>query len=180
VIMVTRIPGDPSVSPGGHPDGLKKKKRVRSFFWKTIPAEQVKGRANLWTQGQVQQDFQIDVETIEELFTQNDGPPASTASLIRGGKARVSFREAKDEVSILDSKRALNIAIFLKQFKRSNQALVDDIHHGNSESLGAEHLRELLKLLPEKEEVKLCRWACSAAGEEAEGVPRGRLPALIG
>ncbi|KAM4714156.1 uncharacterized protein FYW61_019222 isoform 2-T2 [Anableps anableps] len=137
---------------GGHPGGLKKKKRVRSFFWKTIPAEQVKGHANLWTQGQVQQDYQIDVQKIEELFTQNDGPPASAPT--RGRKARVSFREAKDEVSILDSKRGLNIAIFLKQFKRSNQTLVDEIHHGNSESFGAEPLRELLKLLPEKEEVK--------------------------
>uniref|UniRef100_A0A3P9MZE7 FH2 domain-containing protein n=1 Tax=Poecilia reticulata TaxID=8081 RepID=A0A3P9MZE7_POERE len=133
-----------------NPGGLKKKKRVRSFFWKTIPAEQVKGHANLWTQGPVQQDFQIDVQKIEELFTQSDGPPVSTPT--RGGKTRVSFREAKDEVSILDSKRGLNIAIFLKQFKRSNQTLVDEIRHGNSESFGAEPLRELLKLLPDKDE----------------------------
>ncbi|XP_015248126.1 PREDICTED: FH2 domain-containing protein 1-like [Cyprinodon variegatus] len=144
-------PPPPLLPTGG---GLKKKKRVRSFFWKTIPAEQVKGHANLWTQGQVQQDFQIDVKKIEELFTQNDGPPASKATPTRGGKTRLSFREAKDEVSILDAKRGLNISIFLKQFKRSNQAIVDDIHHGNSESFGAEPLRELLKLLPEKEEVK--------------------------
>ncbi|XP_047240913.1 FH2 domain-containing protein 1-like isoform X1 [Girardinichthys multiradiatus] len=135
----------------GNPGGLKKKKRVRSFFWKTIPAEKVKGRANLWTQGHVEQNFQIDVQKIEELFTQNDGPPASTT--IRGGRARVSL-ESKDEVSILDAKRGLNIAIFLKQFKKSNQTLVDDIHHGNSESFGTEPLRELLKLLPEKEEAK--------------------------
>ncbi|XP_014874843.1 FH2 domain-containing protein 1-like [Poecilia latipinna] len=145
-------PPPPPLLPAGNPGGLKKKKRVRSFFWKTIPAEQVKGHANLWTQGPVQQDFQIDVQKIEELFTQSDGPPVSM--LTRGGKTRVSFREAKDEVSILDSKRGLNIAIFLKQFKRSNQTLVDEIHHGNSESFGAEPLRELLKLLPDKDEVK--------------------------
>uniref|UniRef100_A0A3B3WUE9 FH2 domain-containing protein n=1 Tax=Poecilia mexicana TaxID=48701 RepID=A0A3B3WUE9_9TELE len=145
-------PPPPPLLPAGNPGGLKKKKRVRSFFWKTIPAEQVKGHANLWTQGPVQQDFQIDVQKIEELFTQSDGPPVSTPT--RGGKTRVSFREAKDEVSILDSKRGLNIAIFLKQFKRSNQTLVDEIRHGNSESFGAEPLRELLKLLPDKDEVK--------------------------
>ncbi|XP_027893243.1 FH2 domain-containing protein 1-like [Xiphophorus couchianus] len=145
-------PPPPPLLPADNPGGMKKKKRVRSFFWKTIPAEQVKGHANLWTQGPVQQDFQIDVQKIEELFTQSDGPPVSTPT--RGGKTRVSFREAKDEVSILDSKRGLNIAIFLKQFKRSNQTLVDEIRHGNSESFGAEPLRELLKLLPEKDEVK--------------------------
>ncbi|XP_073331640.1 uncharacterized protein [Pagrus major] len=39
----------------------------------------------------------------------------------------------------------------------ANQAIVDDIHHGNSEPYGAEPLRELLKLLPETEEVKKLR-----------------------
>ncbi|XP_040887510.1 FH2 domain-containing protein 1-like isoform X2 [Toxotes jaculatrix] len=142
--------GDPA---GG---GLRKKKRVRSFFWKTIPEEQVKGRANLWTQGRVQQQYQIDVQTIEELFGQSDGQSnaKATPTPTRGGRSRSSFRESKEEVSILDSKRGMNIGIFLKQFKRSNQTIVDDIRHGNSEPYGAEPLRELLKLLPETEEVK--------------------------
>ncbi|KAM6959801.1 uncharacterized protein LKV04_021451 [Tautogolabrus adspersus] len=149
-------PPMPPLLPGlGNPEGgLRKKKRVRSFFWKTIPEDQVKGRANLWTQGQVQQQFQIDVQTIEELFGQNDSKSNAKATLTRGGKTRSSFREAKEEVTILDSKRGMNFGIFLKQFKRSNQTIVDDIHHGNSEAYGAEPLRELLKLLPEIEEVE--------------------------
>ncbi|KAI3376040.1 hypothetical protein L3Q82_016573 [Scortum barcoo] len=159
--------------------GLRKKRRVRSFFWKTIPEDQVKGRTNLWTQSRVkQQQYEIDVRTIEELFGQNDCQSDAKATPTRGGKIRSSFREAKEEISILDSKRGMNIGIFLKQFKRtdqasscetlfpaadigphctflwSNQMIVDDIHHGNSEPYGAEPLRELLKLLPEPEEVK--------------------------
>nr|XP_046236950.1 FH2 domain-containing protein 1-like [Scatophagus argus] len=149
-------PPMPPLLPGlGDPvGGLRKTKRVRSFFWKTIPEDQVKGRANLWTQGQVQQQYQIDARTIEELFGQNDSQSHAKSPPARGGKIRSSFRESKEEVSILDSKRGMNIAIFLKQFKRSNQAIVDDIHHGNSEPYGAEPLRELLKLLPEAEEVR--------------------------
>ncbi|XP_053199596.1 FH2 domain-containing protein 1-like [Scomber japonicus] len=151
-------PPPPPLAPllpglGDPTGGLKKKKRVRSFFWKTIPEEQVKGRANVWTQGLVQQQYQIDVQTIEELFGQNDSQNAK-ATPSRGGKARSSFRDTKEEVSILDSKRGMNIGIFLKQFKRSNQAIVDDIRHGNGELYGAEALRELLKLLPETDEVK--------------------------
>lgn len=126
---------------------------MRSFFWKTIPAEQVKGRANLWTQGLVQQEYQIDVQTIEELFGQNDSQSNAKTTPKRGGKARSSFRDIREEVSILDSKRGMNIGIFLKQFKRSNQVIVDDIRHGNSDPYGAEPLRELLKLLPDTEEV---------------------------
>ncbi|XP_071391193.1 FH2 domain-containing protein 1-like, partial [Centroberyx affinis] len=114
----------------------------------------VKGRANLWTQGRVQQQYQIDVRTIEELFGQSDCQSNAGAPPTRGGKARGSFRESREEVSILDSKRGMNIGIFLKQFKRPNQTIIDDIRHGNSESYGVEPLRELLKLLPETEEVK--------------------------
>ncbi|XP_053716992.1 FH2 domain-containing protein 1-like [Synchiropus splendidus] len=133
-------------------EGLRKKKRVRSFYWKTIPEEQVKGRANLWTLDRVQEKYQIDVQTIEELFGQNESSQP-TVPLSRGGKARGSFRETKDEVCILDAKRGMNIGIFLKQFKRASQVIVDDIHHGNSEAFGVEPLKELLKLLPETEEV---------------------------
>ncbi|KAM9335895.1 uncharacterized protein ABDE67_020890 [Symphorus nematophorus] len=149
-------PPMPPLLPGlGDPvGGLRKKKRVRSFFWKTIPEDQVKGRANLWTQGRVQQQYQIDVRTIEELFGQNDTQSDAKTAPSRGRKTRSSFRETKDEVSILDSKRGMNIGIFLKQFKRTNQAIIDDIHHGNSEPYGVEPLRELQKLLPEPEEVK--------------------------
>ncbi|XP_029931800.1 FH2 domain-containing protein 1-like [Myripristis murdjan] len=150
-------PPPPPLAPGlGDPGGgLMRKKRVRSFFWKTIPEDQVRGRANLWTQGQVQQQrFQIDVQTIEELFGHNDCQSKAGAPPTRGGKTRGSFRENRDEVSILDSKRGMNVGIFLKQFKRSNQAIVDDIRHGNSAAFGAEPLRELLKLLPETEEVR--------------------------
>ncbi|KAF7641952.1 hypothetical protein LDENG_00267630 [Lucifuga dentata] len=170
-------PPPPLFSGLGDPtDGLRRKKRVRSFFWKTIPEDQVKGRANLWTQRRVQQQYQIDVQTIEELFGQKDcqsnaGTPPTRGGKARssfretkqevkgranlwtqrrvqqqyqidvqtieelfgqkdcqsnagtpptrGGKARSSFRETKQEVSILDSKRGMNIGIFLKQFKRS-------------------------------------------------------------
>lgn len=111
----------------------------------------MKGRPNLWTQGRGRKQFHIDIQTIEELFGQND---ESKIMGTRGGSARSSFREAKGEVSILDSKRAMNVGIFLKQFKRSNQTIADDIRRGNSEQFGAELLRELLKLLPETEEVK--------------------------
>lgn len=38
---------------------------------------------------------------------------------------------------------------------RSNISIIEDIRYGNSDVYGAEPLRELLKLLPESEEVRL-------------------------
>ncbi|XP_036418402.1 FH2 domain-containing protein 1-like isoform X2 [Colossoma macropomum] len=48
----------------------------------------------------------------------------------------------------------MNVAIFLKRFKKSNQSIIEDILHGNSDAFGPEPLRELLKLLPESDEVE--------------------------
>ncbi|CAL8383930.1 unnamed protein product [Arctogadus glacialis] len=140
----------------GDPSTGQKKRRVRSFLWKTIPAEKVRGGANLWSQGQGQQ-HEMDISTIHELFGQKDRPSTPGSALNRAGPGRTSCREPKEEVSILNSKRGMNVAIFLKQFKRSNHSMVEDIRHGNSAMFGAEPLRELLKLLPETEEVKKLR-----------------------
>lgn len=126
---------------------------MRKLFWKTIPEHQVKGRPNLWTRGPAEQ-HQIDVQTIEELFGHDDCQSQSKVPPTRGGRGRTSFREVKEEVCILDAKRGMNIGIFLKQFKRSNESIVEDIRSGNSEVYGPEPLRELLKLLPESDEVK--------------------------
>nr|XP_048703590.1 FH2 domain-containing protein 1 [Caretta caretta]XP_048703591.1 FH2 domain-containing protein 1 [Caretta caretta]XP_048703592.1 FH2 domain-containing protein 1 [Caretta caretta] len=128
-----------------------KKKRMRSFFWKTIPEEQVRGKTNIWTIAARRQQFQIDTKTIEELFGQQEetnlqGPRRRTS--------KSSFKDTKEEISILDSKRSMNIGIFLKQFKKPAQSIIEDINQGKGDLGGCEMLREFLKLLPEAEEVK--------------------------
>ncbi|ELW64793.1 FH2 domain-containing protein 1 [Tupaia chinensis] len=133
---------------------LGKKKRMRSFFWKTIPEEQVRGKTNIWTLAARQQHhYQIDTKTIEELFGQQEDTGRATLCR-RGGPFNSSLRDAREEITLLDAKRSMNIGIFLKQFKKSPQCIVDDIHQGRSEHYGSETLREFLKLLPESEEVK--------------------------
>ncbi|EPY78736.1 hypothetical protein CB1_001022002 [Camelus ferus] len=127
---------------------------MRSFFWKTIPEEQVRGKTNIWTLAARQQHhYQIDTKTIEELFGQQEDTTKSPLSK-RGGASNASFREAREEITILDAKRNMNIGIFLKQFKKSPPSIVEDIHQGKSEHYGSETLREFLKLLPESEEIK--------------------------
>lgn len=71
---------------------------MRSFFWKTIPEEQVRGKTNIWTlAAKQQQHYQIDKKTIEELFGQQED--TSKASLPRrGGALNSSFRDAREEV----------------------------------------------------------------------------------
>ncbi|XP_062964749.1 FH2 domain-containing protein 1 [Cynocephalus volans] len=150
-------PPPPGLPPTSHMNGyshLGKKKRMRSFFWKTIPEEQVRGKTNIWTLAARQQHhYQIDTKTIEELFGQQEDTTKSSLPR-RGGTLNSSFRDAREEITILDAKRSMNIGIFLKQFKKSPQSIVEDIHQGKSEHYGSETLREFLKLLPESEEEK--------------------------
>ncbi|NWU70483.1 FHDC1 protein, partial [Pterocles burchelli] len=131
-------------------DNHSKKKRMRSFFWKTIPEEQVRGKNNIWTIA-ARPQYQIDTKTIEELFGQQEETKPQDP---RSRSVKSSFNETKEEVSILDAKRSMNIGIFLKQFKKSAESIIEDIYNGRSEPYGSELLHEFLKLLPEAEEVK--------------------------
>ncbi|NWU01412.1 FHDC1 protein, partial [Urocynchramus pylzowi] len=133
----------------GH-DSHGKKKRMRSFFWKTIPEEQVRGKNNIWTIA-ARPQYQIDTKTIEELFGQQEEVKPQDS---RNRSLKSSFKETKEEVAILDAKRSMNIGIFLKQFKKSAESIIEDIYHGRSQPYGSELLHEFLKLLPEAEEVK--------------------------
>ncbi|XP_019717943.1 FH2 domain-containing protein 1 [Hippocampus comes] len=151
-------PPPPSLAVA-HPG--RKKRRVRSFFWKPIPEEKVHERPNIWTLSARRQQYQIDVRSVEELFGQQEeagtggrGPPSASGTAAGVSRSR-SFKESsKEEISILDSKRGMNVGIFLKQFKKSNRCIVEDIRQGHGGTYGAQPLKDLLKLLPDADEMK--------------------------
>ncbi|KAM9315344.1 FH2 domain-containing protein 1 [Pholidichthys leucotaenia] len=153
------LPPPPATLSIGH--NGRKKRRVRSFYWKPIPEEKVRGKPNIWTLAVRQQQYQIDVRSVEELFGQQEeavagvrGSGATTGASTHAPRSR-SFKEnKKDKISILDSKRGMNVGIFLKQFKKSNRSIVEDIRRGDGKIYGAELLKDLLKLLPDVEEIK--------------------------
>ncbi|XP_029293920.1 LOW QUALITY PROTEIN: FH2 domain-containing protein 1 [Cottoperca gobio] len=152
----------PPPPPANTSTNHRKKRRVRSFFWKPIPEEKVRGKPNIWTMSvRQQQQYQIDVRSVEELFGQQEeaatgvrGATQAAGTSTRLARSR-SFKESsKDEINILDSKRGMNVGIFLKQFKKSNLSIVEDIRQGQGKIYGAELLKDLLKLLPDVEEIK--------------------------
>lgn len=140
------------------PEGnlVEKKRRVRSFYWKPIPEDRVKQQdgPNLWSLDQSSRDpLHIDIRAIEELFGHEDTPSATMTSATIG-RRRASVKDLRPQITILGSRRSLNISIFLKHFKKSSESLLDDILLGNTGVFSVESLRELLKLLPEEDEVK--------------------------
>lgn len=47
----------------------------------------------------------------------------------------------------------MQVNIFLRQFKASNDVIVGLIKEGDAEKIGAEKLKGLIKIIPERDEV---------------------------
>lgn len=60
-------------------------------------------------------------------------------------------------MTLLDGKRSLNVNIFLKQFRSSNEDIIQLIRDGEHDDVGAEKLRGLLKILPEVDELDMLK-----------------------
>ncbi|XP_038829574.1 inverted formin-2-like [Salvelinus namaycush] len=129
--------------------------KMRNFNWDAIPKHVVVGKHNIWTEEKTLGEYELDTQRIEELFShsqqQGQGQKALNRQSIRG---KPTNSQGTEVVSILNSKRSMNVGIFLKQFKRPVGDMIKDISSGNGLKFGTGKLKELCKLLPEKEEVK--------------------------
>ncbi|KAK2880876.1 hypothetical protein Q8A67_018144 [Cirrhinus molitorella] len=147
-------PPPPALFPGGGPftRGPMRASKMRNFNWEAIPKDTVLGKHNIWT-AEKNSEFELDTKRMEELFSRNEQKQVKAT-------ARCSVRQSPtnapgpEMVTILNSKKNMNIGIFLKQFKRSVSGMIDDIINGRGERFGTGKLKELCKLLPEDGEVR--------------------------
>jgi inverted formin-2 len=61
------------------------------------------------------------------------------------------------QITLLDGKRSLNVNIFVKQFRSTNDQITQMIRDGEHDEIGAEKLRGLLKILPEFDELEMLK-----------------------
>ncbi|CAM5073494.1 unnamed protein product [Natator depressus] len=125
-----------------------RRSKLRSVHWTAIPAERVRGHRSVWTASSRHDRAPLDVEHLEKLFGEQPGWGPRGPSLLG---------RPQGQVSLLDSKKILNLEIFLKQFKRPVQQIVADLQAGAGALYGAEKLLELCKMLPDAEEVRKLR-----------------------
>ena len=57
----------------------------------------------------------------------------------------------------MDGKRCLNISIFLRQFRSSNDDIIQMILEGDHDDFEAEKLKGLMKILPEMDEIEMLK-----------------------
>ncbi|XP_029030013.1 FH2 domain containing 3 [Betta splendens] len=131
------------------------RRSMKKLNWDAIPSQHVLGKLNVWTSKRTQRDLVLDIRSMEELFSHVDKRASLSSSKVVGRKPDgvIPFSQ-EPQVTVLDSKKSMNIGIFLRHFKRPVREMVQDIHQGNWLKFGAGKLKELCKLLPDRSEVK--------------------------
>ncbi|GAB1862380.1 FH2 domain-containing protein 1 [Camponotus japonicus] len=138
--------------------------KMKTINWNKIPNHKVIGKRNIWSlvanEHQNSPMADLDWAEMEGLFCQQAPPlipPATCSSSCGIGVDVERRRREPTEIALLDGKRSLNVNIFLKQFRSSNEDIIQLIREGGHDDIGAEKLRGLLKILPEVDELEMLK-----------------------
>ncbi|XP_078122681.1 FH2 domain containing 3 isoform X1 [Sander vitreus] len=156
-VMAVPPPPPPPLPPPPPPFDSRtvQRRSMKKLNWDTIPSQRVLGKQNVWTSKRPQRDLVLDIRSMEELFSHGDKQASLRNSRVMGLTSDgMGLYSQEPQVTILDSKKSMNIGIFLRHFKRPMTEVVQDICQGNWLRFGTGKLKELCKLLPEESEVK--------------------------
>ncbi|XP_063118224.1 inverted formin-2 isoform X5 [Rattus norvegicus] len=125
--------------------------RMKKLNWQKLPSNVARERNSMWAtlSSPCTAEVEPDFSSIEQLFSFPMAKPKEPSA--------APARKEPKEVTFLDSKKSLNLNIFLKQFKCSNEEVTGMIQAGDTSKFDVEVLKQLLKLLPEKHEIENLR-----------------------
>ncbi|XP_051578762.1 inverted formin-2-like isoform X3 [Myxocyprinus asiaticus] len=129
------------VKTGPHPS-----LRMKKLNWQKLNSRAVTDGPSMWASVPSDSALEPNYSSIEQLFCLPVAEPKDKTP------TTPVKRELK-EISFIDPKKNLNLNIFLKQFKCSNEDFVAMIQNGDCSKFDVEALKQLLKLLPEKHEM---------------------------
>lgn len=150
------------------------KSKMKTINWNKIPPNKILGKHNIWSivadSHQNSPMADLDWAEMEGLFCQQqtnsgqgspklgrDNSTGSTGGSNGGDTLERKSKKENAEIVLLDGKRSLNVNIFLKQFRTSNDDIIQLIKDGEHDDIGAEKLRGLLKILPEIDELDMLK-----------------------
>ncbi|XP_062592916.1 inverted formin-2-like, partial [Saccostrea cucullata] len=126
------------------------KHKMKTFNWTKVPSHTISSHENVWKEILDMQDLiSVKYEALEQLFCQKQ---------IQKRKENEKNKiKPPSEILLLDTKRSMNVNIFLKQFKCSHDEIMSMIEAGDVNVIGQERLRGLQKILPEPDEVNMIK-----------------------
>merc|ERR550534_2539536 len=139
----------------------KPKNKMKTLAWSKLPVNKIFGKNNIWTK--VAKTFEKDKQTVIDFSDMEQHfclvapkPPETVAEKGDSNNNNKSKKEAS-EINLLDGKRSLNINIFLRQFRSSNDDIIDMVVSGDFHDFEPEKLRGLMKILPEQDEIEMLK-----------------------
>ncbi|KAI5767754.1 INF2 [Gulo gulo luscus] len=148
IIVAHAIPAQGSAPIPSHRQVSAPTLRMKKLNWQKLPSNVAREQSSMWASlsSLGAEVVEPDFSSIERLFCFPEAKP----------KERVAAPARKEpkEITFLDSKKSLNLNIFLKQFKCSNEDVTAMIRAGDTTKFDVEVLKQFLKLLPEKHEIE--------------------------
>ncbi|XP_069715062.1 inverted formin-2-like isoform X2 [Phaenicophaeus curvirostris] len=122
--------------------------RMKKLNWQKLPSNVVRESHSMWASvsSSSEETIEPNYTSIEQLFCFPQPTPKE--------KTAAPVKTEPKEITFLDSKKSLNLNIFLKQFKCSNEEVTAMVQNGDRTKFDVEVLKQLLKLLPEKHEIE--------------------------
>ncbi|XP_078516404.1 inverted formin-2-like isoform X2 [Lissotriton helveticus] len=121
--------------------------KMKKLNWQKLPPSAVRDTHSMWASVSTSNEaIEPNYTSIEELFC--------VAQITPKEKEAATVKKPPKEITFLDSKRSLNLNIFLKQFRCPNEEIVEMIQKGDRSKFDVEILKQFLKLLPEKHEIE--------------------------
>merc|ERR1712106_669485 len=140
-------------------DTPKPKNKMKTLAWNKLPVNKIFGKNNIWTKigksFEKEKESPIDFRDMEQLFCLV-APKAPEAEK-KGESNNKQSNNKASEINLLDGKRSLNINIFLKQFRSSNEDIIEMVVTGDFHEFEPEKLRGLMKILPEQDEIEMLK-----------------------
>merc|ERR1719216_329760 len=143
----------------------KPKNKMKTLAWNKLPVNKIFGKNNIWTK--VAKTFEKDKQSIIDFHDMEQHfclvapkPPEMTEKKGDNNNNNNNSKTKKENseiVNLLDGKRSLNINIFLRQFRSSNEGIIDMVVSGDFSDFEPEKLKGLMKILPEQDEIEMLR-----------------------
>ncbi|XP_061190244.1 inverted formin-2-like [Saccostrea echinata] len=122
------------------------KHKMKTVNWTKVPSRCISSDGNVWSKIMHMEDqLRVKHEDLELLFCRKQIEKVKENKKIK----------LPSEILLLDSKRSMNVNIFLKQFKCSHNEILSMIEAGDVETIGKERLLGLQKILPKEDEVTM-------------------------
>ncbi|XP_056333668.1 inverted formin-2 isoform X2 [Danio aesculapii] len=120
--------------------------RMKKLNWQKLNSRAVTDGPSMWASVPSESPLEPNYSSIEQLFCLPVSEPKDKSPA-------APLKKEPKEISFIDAKKNLNLNIFLKQFRCSNEDFVAMVQKGDCSKFDVESLKQLLKLLPEKHEI---------------------------